>query len=98
MAMGSLHGGGLLVQLFCTNGNCMLVAPVVEFTRNPCRFAETRLAKLGFAVPAMVGYPPLQLASPGTVAAPGSATQFGPGGGKTSAHPPLAFGTKIVPP
>ena len=28
--MGSVQGGGLLVQLFCTKGNCIFVAPVRE--------------------------------------------------------------------
>src|SRR5271157_1581531 len=55
MEIGSVQGGGLLVQLFCTNGNCMLVAPVREFTRNPLNVPEERLGKLGLAAPAMVG-------------------------------------------
>src|SRR5581483_2640378 len=98
MAIGSVQGGGLVVQLFCTNGNCMLVAPVSAFTMNPFSWPEEMLGKLLFAEPAMLGYPPLQLASPGTVPEPGNATQFGPGGGNIRAQPPLALGTKTVPP
>ena len=30
--IGSVQGGGLLVQLLATKGSCMLVAPVSEFT------------------------------------------------------------------
>jgi len=70
MEIGSVQGGRLLVQLFLTKGNCMLVAPVSEFTMNPFKFPEDTLGKFVLAEPAMLGYPPLQLASPGTVPAP----------------------------
>src|ERR1700730_13155984 len=94
MEIGSVQGGGLLVQLFLTKGNCMLVAPVREFTMNPFKFPEDTLGKFVLAEPAMLGYPQLQLASPGTVPAPGRATQFGPGGGNVfRGQPPLALGT-----
>lgn len=93
MEIGSVQGGGLLVQLFCTKGSCMLVAPVSELTMNPCSVPEEILGNEGLAEPVIVGYPPLQLASPGTVAAPGRAQQFAPVGGKVSGQPPLAMGT-----
>ena len=94
MEIGSVQGGGLLVQLFLTKGSCMLVAPVREFTMYPFNVApEDRLTKFGLARPAR-GYPPLQLASPGIVPAAGRATQNAPVGGNVfSGQPPLALGT-----
>src|ERR1700721_2620003 len=66
MEIGSVQGGGLLVQLFLTKGSCMLVAPVSEFTTYPFNVPDDRLGKLLLARPAMLGEPPLPLASPGT--------------------------------
>src|ERR1700730_1352901 len=97
--IGSVQGGGVLVQLFLTKGNCMLVAPVREFTTYPFRVPEDRLGKFGLAKPATLGYPPLQLASPGTVPELGRATQFVPVGGNVlRGQPPPVLGTKTVPP
>src|SRR5271156_1060375 len=85
--IGSVQGGGLAVQLFCTKGNCMLVAPVSEFTRYPVSVPDERLGKFGLAAPRNPGHPPLQLASPGIVPAPGRVTQFVPVGGNTGGEP-----------
>jgi hypothetical protein len=50
-----VQGGGLLVQLFCTNGNCILVAPVVELIMKPFSWPDEMLGKFAFADPAMPG-------------------------------------------
>src|ERR1700728_3027661 len=97
--IGSVQGGGLLVQLFCTKGNCIFVAPVSELVTNPFRVPEEILGKLELTAPATVGYPPLQLASVGSTPAAGRATQFEPVGGNVfSWQPALALGTYTVPP
>src|SRR5579863_5996078 len=55
IAIGSVQGGGLLVQLFCTKGNCMFLAPVRELVTNPFKVPEEMLGKLAFAEPALPG-------------------------------------------
>src|SRR5208282_1490919 len=92
--IGSVQGGGLLTQLFCTKGNCMFLAPVSELVTKPFKVPEEILGKLEFAAPAPGGYPPLQLPS-----ATGSVTQFDPvGGNEFRGHPEVALGTQTVPP
>ena len=93
----------MLVQLFCTKGNCMFVAPVTPFTMYPFKVPPEIVGKEVFAEPPIPGYPPLQLASPGAVGVDaGRATQFvvpPVGGGKVfRGQPPDAVETYTVPP
>src|SRR5579862_2608241 len=56
IAIGSVHGGGLLMQLFFTNGNCIFVAPVSEFVTKPFNvLPDDKLGKFGLALPATLG-------------------------------------------
>src|SRR5579864_2774540 len=56
IAIGSVQGGGLLMQLFFTKGNCMLVAPVSELVTNPFKvLPDEMLGKLELAKPATLG-------------------------------------------
>src|SRR5271165_423474 len=55
MEIGSVHGGGFEVQLFCTNGNCIFLAPVNELVTKPFRVPEEMLGKLGFVEPVFPG-------------------------------------------
>src|SRR5215468_2443757 len=101
--MGSVHGGGLLVQLFCTKGSCIFVAPVSELDTYPLSAPAEILGNAGLGPPPSPGTPPLQLASPGDPAVEtGSATQFVPaplgGGNVFSGHPPAALDAYTVPP
>src|SRR5262249_912475 len=101
--MGSVNGGGFLVQLLCTKGSCIFVPPVSELVTSPSRVPAEMLGNAGFGPPPIPGTPPLQLASPGDPPVEtGSATQFVPaplgGGNVFSGHPPAALDTYTVPP
>jgi hypothetical protein len=81
----------------------MFVAPVTPFTMYPFNCPPEILGKDVFAAPPIPGYPPLQLASPGTDGVDaGSATQFDVppvgGGNVLREQPPAAVETYTVPP
>src|SRR5262249_26983271 len=57
ISIGSVQGGGLLVQLFCTKGNCMLVAPVIPFTTYLFSGLTDLVGKFGFLEPAIPWIP-----------------------------------------